>query len=362
MTLSRRGRALLFGLGLVVAVDVAVQVVFSLTASPARMLVPDRNRLWRLGPPMPEMPNPYRVEDGFRVSAEEGPADAPLVLTLGDSSIFGHDLADGETIHDAMQAAFLRAGVPARVRTLAVPGYSTLQTLEVLDEVGWDLQPRAIVIGNLWSDSTLDAIRDEDLRAAYASWTTRAELVLSYSGLFRLTRRTINGARGLPAERTIRWPQPGDTGVRRVPIDDYVQNLQAMMDQAAERGVGVVVLGLATNSQAYEGRGPRQPVWPYIDAQYRVAEARGVPWVDMIAVYRQANVGGNLWSDGLHPTGTGATLLGQALAATLVQDGFPTAVTVPRRGADVFPVADTWDGAAPLEKRSVAGTLAAGEL
>ena len=32
------------------------------------------------------------------------PPDAPLILTLGDSSVFSHGVEDGRTLHDALQA------------------------------------------------------------------------------------------------------------------------------------------------------------------------------------------------------------------------------------------------------------------
>ena len=91
----------------------------------------------------------FRISpDGLRVPAVEAPADAPLVVTLGGSSIFGDGVDDGDTIHDVMAAALRDAGCPTRVRTLALPGYSTLQTRILLDEIGWAMDPHLLVLGN----------------------------------------------------------------------------------------------------------------------------------------------------------------------------------------------------------------------
>ena len=362
MTAGRR-RGLAFGLLVILAAEVLSQGVIASGDTSAHVLEPHPTRLWALAPCPPDTRVGYTAQDGLRASSVAGPEGAPLVLTLGDSSIFGHDVADANTIHEALQSALNANGVPVRVRTLAVPGYSTLQTRVVMDEVGWAMAPRVLVIGNLWSDSSLDAVRDADLQAAFRAPATRAEVVLAHSGLFRLARRAVNTARGLPAERTIGWPQPGDTGVRRVPLAQYVATLEAILDAAAQNDVGVIFLALATHGMSGRGRVATDPVYPYAEAQYRLARARGVPWLDMLTVYRASGrAADDLWSDGLHPTDAGATILGRALATELEETGFPRRVTVPMAAAPISVGADAWDGAAPLERMSVAGQLAAGEL
>ncbi len=361
--MTGRQRRLAFGFGLLLAAELVARLYLFATEGEGRMLTPDPDRLWRLAPPNVSGEHYTVDDDGFRASSVEAPVDAPLILTLGDSSIFGHAVADGETIHDGMQASLAARGVSARVRSLAVPGYSTVQTLRVMDELGWDLAPRVLVIGSLWSDSTLDIVRDADLYASYAHPVARIELLLSKLSLFRVTRRTLNGVRGMPAERTISWPQPGDTGVRRVPLQDYAANLEFLVSQAQERGMGVVILALATNGMIGRGRDSSDPAYPYQDVQYRVAEAHNLPYVDMVRVFRGSGKTLNqLYGDELHPSGTGSTLLGQAIAGALVETGFPGRVTIPTPAAPVLAGSDRWDGAAPADHRSVAGDLATGNL
>ncbi len=361
--MTGRQRRLAFGFGLLLAAELLARLYLFATAGEGRMLTPDPGRLWRLGPPNVSGQHYSVDDDGFRASAVEAAADAPLILTLGDSSVFGHAVDDGEAIHDGMQASLAALGVSARVRTLAVPGYSTVQTLRVMDELGWALQPRVLVIGSLWSDSTLDVVRDLDLYAAYAHPVARIELLLTNLSLFRVTRRTLNGLRGLPAERTISWPQPGDTGLRRVPVQDYAANMEFMVSQAQERGIGVVILALASNAMTGRGRDSSDPAYPYQDVQYRVADAHNLPYVDMVRVFRSSGMTLNqLYGDDLHPSGTGSTLLGQAIASALVETGFPGRVTIPTPAPPVLAGSDRWDGAAVADHRSVAGDLATGNL
>jgi hypothetical protein len=311
-------------------------------------------RGWTLRTPSSADPL-YRADaDGLRVSAAPGDPAAPLILTTGDSSIFGDGLPDGDTLHDRLQASLEAAGAPARVRTLGVPGYSTIQTRVVLDEVGWDLGPRLLIIGNLWSDSTLERLRDADLLRAARSPLGRAEFWLSHSALFVQLRARLNAARGLPATRKVTWPTPGATGVRRVPIADYAGHLAALLMAARERGVGVIVLALANDQTLLPGGDRRAGPWsPYFDVQARTAAAFGVPVVRAVDALagKQPN---EVLRDNLHPNEAGAALIADALAAAVLAAGWPSAVPVPATGATaVAPPVDDWEGREKFNSRSV---------
>lgn len=344
--------------------EIVCRVYISYAVGDARMLQPDTHRLWRLAPAPANLAGSYSVDaDGFRAPKVPGPADAPLILTVGDSSIFGDGVADGYTIHEQVGATLSAQGAPARVRSLAVPGYSSLQTRVVMDELGWDLSPRVLVIGNLWSDSTLDIVRDADLYRQYGTFAARTEILLSKLASFRVVKRTFNAARGKPAERVISWPQPGDTGLRRVPLPDYAANLEALVDTARQKDIGVVFLGLCTTTMVSRGRLTSDPVYPYADAQYRVAQAHNLPYVDAVRVFSRSGMSsGSLFVDDLHPSADGAALLARAIAGELEAVGWPARVPVPLAAAPIRVSADPWDGTAPAQRTSVAGSLANGDL
>ena len=67
--------------------------------------------------------------------------------------------------------------VPIEVINLGVPGYSTEQTLKLLEKVGWDYQPDLIVVSNIFSDCNIDAFQDEK------QWHSPIQNKISYTAL-----------------------------------------------------------------------------------------------------------------------------------------------------------------------------------
>ena len=356
--MRRRLVALGVGLALLLGAE-GVARLFPDPSPPVRGIVlrSHPTRIWTLGeaPEEPGRPLNYRLTaEGNRRPAVLAPAGTPLVLTTGDSSIFGDGLRDGQTFHDVLQASLSARGVPARVETLAVPGHSTLQTRAALDEVGWSMAPTLLVVGNLWSDSNLDAFRDADLLAAVGGATGRAEGILVKSMFFRQLRRGLNQATGKPSSRKIAWPTPGAVGVRRVPIADYVANLEAIFDEAGRRGVGVVVLALANAPMVRDGLTSSQEWSPYVEAQAAVAAAHGVPRVDALVVYRQSGQGVRaLFQDELHPSAAATRMLGEAAAGAILEAGWPAHAPMPRSSAPLTPPFDPFDGKGVLGEKSV---------
>jgi len=359
-----RARTLFRLLGLVVglAILVGVEILARALPEPAPpqgiALQPHFTRIWALTDPESALRMGFRVSaDGLRLSQSPGPADAPLILTTGDSSIFGDGIPDGQTLHDTLGRALTEAGVPARVGTLAIPGYSTLQTRIVLDEVGWRMNPSLLVVGNLWSDCKLDTFRDADLLARLRSPAARMEALAGHLALFRQIRGRLNTARGKPATHVISWPTTGsEVGLRRVPVADYTRNLEAILDDARRRDVGVVFLRLTNRDLLSWGMRPQDSWTPYFAVQDAVAAAHGVPTVNAGEVF--AGQDPNLvLRDTLHPTAEGDARLGRALAALLVANGWPSNRLVPSEGPPVTVPADGFDGRQRSKERAFLDTL-----
>jgi hypothetical protein len=156
------------------------------------MMMPHPSRIWAL------QPGAFTLEgvavrigaDGLREPAADGPADGGLILTVGDSSIFGFGVADDQ-VFSSVAAKALGEGVEPVVG--ATPGYSTFETLNLLHMRALSTEPDLLVICNLWSDNNFDHFRDADLLH------TRREFLnnpLAQSALYQLLAGALDGLRG----------------------------------------------------------------------------------------------------------------------------------------------------------------------
>jgi hypothetical protein len=286
------------------------------------LLAPHPTRLWWMAPGKGLSAGvPVHIDaNGMRLPLRDG--TGPLVLTLGDSTFFGHGVADGWTLHEQLRAVLHDRGVDIRAETVAVPGYSTLQTRVAMDEYGWDLHPDLLVIGNLWSDNNFDFFEDALLLARERSGAARAERLVGHSALFRLVKRGVNTVLGRPSAMRVTWPTPASEGFRRVPIGLYTATLDGLVAEAGRRAIGAVLIAPA-NREILDGQFIDE--WkPYFEAQRLVAEAHGLILVDSGAALRASRFPPErLFLDRMHPTAEGHGVIARALADALVAGGWP---------------------------------------
>lgn len=280
------------------------------------------------------------------------PAGHQRVMVLGDSSFFGHGVEDDSTIPVRLGEALTERGIAVDTVNGAIPGYSTEQSLLLLDELGWSLEPTLLVLANLWSDNSADGFRDADLLR-----TTRVfrENPLSGSALFRLTAGWIDQLRGGGGGRIITWTRESawpEDGQRRVPLGDYARNLDTMAREAAARGVGVVFLAPA-NVGIARGDVPPGASWdPYFEAQAAVAAWHGSPVVSARVAMQGAAVD-TLFVDAMHPSAEGARILATAVADALVAEDWPRNRLLARGEAfDPSGLVDTTASRAGIQERA----------
>lgn len=286
--------------------------------------------------------------DGLRVGA--GPEDAAHTwMVVGDSSFFGHGLAAPDTLHTHLASALAASGQPTRVLCGAVPGYSVLQTRRMLDDVGWARRPDLLVVGNLWSDNNFDRFTDVEWLADLDARTGRGVALLGRSRLVQWLSAALAPVRpveqGDPLGRISWIRDPTATGQRRVPVERYHAELDALFGEAAARGVGVVVVQPANRYRVASKTGSEAVpyTWdPYFAAQREVAAHRGVPVVDAAAALRVFGLGGDAaFLDEMHPTGAANQAIALAVSTAALQAGWPGASLVPDMGAGPPPPAPT---------------------
>jgi hypothetical protein len=266
--------------------------------------------------------------DGLRgeVPASPRPEGTERIMVLGDSTFFGHGVADDETMPARIQTELTARSINVEAINGAVPGYSTEQTLLLLKDHGWSYEPTMLLIGNLWSDNNVDGFRDADLLRTVSIYDQH---VLGKSSFYRLLVAGIDKLRSDESARMVTWTTTSEwpaEGSRRVSLKRYARNLDRMVRDAKERGCGAAFIAPANDglvSERFRGTAG----WdPYFDAQRRVAAHHGLPIVsglDALQAEAAENGKGGLFIDEMHPTARGHQALGRAVADALVEAGWP---------------------------------------
>jgi len=250
-----------------------------------------------------------------------GPRTRRLLAT-GDSSVYGFGIEDGQAyVHVAADLL----GSDVEGWNAAIPGYSTFQTLNLLELRALSLEPDVLVIGNLWSDNNFDSFVDRDLLDAYSSfdggWTARGRRALNRSSLFRLLDYRLRVEGGARAQaRKVGWTvgKGQQQGARRVEANDYARNLQALVDLAHSHGAQVVFVMLSSQDDLAEAHG-EPPAWAlYRRIMQDTAARNGAPLVEVPTLFQESGLERDaLFLDEMHPTATGHRLIGEALAQAL---------------------------------------------
>lgn len=269
-------------------------------------------------------------ELGIRGARPESPRPSgrQRIVSLGDSAFFGFGVNDHQVFTHALGSLLRSEGMDVDAVNAGVSGYSIAQHRILLDEFGWDLDPTLLVLCNVWSDNTWDTFEDEDLLATrrFASRNP-----LTRSALVKMAAARLADLNPSDGGRVIVWNSAGEWPEgkkRRVPLDRWVKLMDGVMREAADRGIGILILK-PTNSFLLEGlhNGP-DPGWqPYFDAMDALSAHHEVPILDITEVYKEAISKGTpleeiLW-DKMHPSETGHLLLATAIAEKLSTVGWP---------------------------------------
>ncbi|MCB9745453.1 MAG: hypothetical protein H6740_22940 [Alphaproteobacteria bacterium] len=263
-------------------------------------------------------------EDGLRA----GPHGAgPRVLLLGDEELFAAGRPDEQTLHAQLARRLEEAGVAAEVQNGAVPGYSVLQTRAWLDARGWALEPDLLVFAPGLSDCAPATTTDAALMACLRAPSRR----LSWSwGLPRSATALLAQGRGGDAATPIGCPShaPGP----RVPAQDFAVALDALLLEAGQRQVGVLML----LSDA-----PRAEGCPHSEVTRRLGTRRAVPTIDLAEVNRAAGSWGRgaRSADG-QPSIDATAAAAQATADLLVGGRWPAQRMAPELAAPPYAAAD----------------------
>lgn len=254
------------------------------------------------------------------------------IYATGDSSVFGHGVAEGE-MFVALLPALLRQGVPPSLKVEAingaVPGFSTYQSLARLEQSGWSTEPDLLLIANLWSDAAATDFPD---RRYFKSpqgdpWTNTLAWVggaLDHCQACALIRELLSEPRVVDAHGIAVGRYD------RVSTDQYGQNLGRMVRGIRQRGGQAVLVVLPHPSdQKHLGGAHRQEARDdflsegrkEMDQEHRqvmrdVARETNTLLVDLPGLV--SPVREELFLDGVHPNKRGHALIAEELRRILL--------------------------------------------
>lgn len=336
-------------------------------------MVADQTLLWKLEPNrLFESPAGNTKTNALGLRSAHLPPDKRgiRVAVTGDSSVFGWGQPDGFTYAEQLEEMLDRAfSVQVQVINMGVPGYSTEQTLGLMEQVGWAYEPDLLVVHNLFSDCNIDAFQD---RAAMALTNPQPSMLQS-SRLYCAVRQPwVAYQAGLNQENN-RVLMPGmPTGANqarrleeidqfidlsRVPLQDYLENLDTLREQADDRGASMLMAPLAQEWDVGMWTAPMEkptvdqvlPWHPYRTAQAQWVGEHSLIQVDLPGAFLASGVTGQtLFIDHMHPSVIGAWVMATAVAESIVAN--PALI-----GLGLEHVRDNWETPRPKGRERLRG-------
>ncbi len=290
----------------------------------------DPERFWRL------VPNVSLPEDAWplfgRISNDRGlreardlplekPAGETRVLFVGDSCIFGYQVAYDESIPELVETNLKqeRRGQKIECINAGVPGYSLFQGWRYLETEGFDFDPDLVVVNFGWNASTPwdgvgDAEQLEIIRAgrppAWLGWSRASEIVFEGLAQKRFAR---------PKKR-----EDGKPNIRpRLSPDEFGQVLEAIHAATQKRGVGLMILVPAMKMNL---EGQRMVRTLYQAKQFEFAgrfvegakDAPGlIDGVRILRSFQKQNPKVEIFSDGVHTTAAANVRLAERISGRI---------------------------------------------
>ena len=280
------------------------------------------------------VPEPTHVNSrGLRapeIPIEKG-ANERRVLLLGDSTVYGVLVSDEDSFAGQLESRLQSVDPNITVLNGGCPGYSSWQALQALRHRFMDYQPDIVIIGTLWSDAQGASVPDS------ARFGDGSRGIMTYSAAWVFTRSWLRRSKweeGTPEQVEFRFEPNQMQGApppmapvstaesmpiaptHRVPLAQYQQNLNDLIDTIEESGARAMLLALPSSRDVALGR-----VGDFRDA-YRatmreVSEDRGVDFLFSPPIFFGGRVN-SLFHDDVHPTATGHARLGSFIADTLI--------------------------------------------
>ena len=234
----------------------------------------------------PGDPHRFRVDtnrDGLRTQIPEARTDGVFRLAvMGDSTVFGWGVDEGEDLPSRLEAHLRAAGARVEVLNAAQPGYTTAQLVALHESTIHRWQPDLVLLLVPQHDHTPALVSDwEHYEGSGGPLSWMRVMLARHSRIYHLLWTRIGGVPGPDAADEVTQMDPGIIRVPRVSDAERNEAVDRIRSSQAEWG-GALALGLmpaypdlAHTPESPGGDGPHVP-W-----HRTYAADRDVPLVDV---------------------------------------------------------------------------------
>ncbi len=280
----------------------------------------DSQLIWRLRPNL-EGDDEFLVEGNYRTNSLglRGPepelsAPATRIACFGNSCTFGWRLAEDET-YPGRLGALLRGGDAGRFEVIncGVPGYSSYQGRLMLDQYFPVLSPNIVTICYGWNDHWAAGFDLPDNEQK-----TPPQLVLDLQNCLSgsYTYRAVKYLLLSRSEKSREYTYNRKSPTYRVSLDDYGENLQAMIDYCRGQGARVILITAPIgDADPNEESSLENYHYLYNEIVRYIAEENGVPLLDAARMFEDhPEYFDNPREEFIHYNAEGAAAIAEKLA------------------------------------------------
>ena len=286
--------------------------------------------LWRLKPNLDRAYWDFTLvstnAQSFRANYPIGekPTGTFRIVCLGDSVTFGYrvppvwperpnDYNPEWLPYPMLLEKELRTANPNRrieAFPMAVPGYTTHQGLAWLRRDIEHLQPDVVIASFGWNDASVSDVSDRE--AIDTRWfPVTIRWLVDRSQAFAHAARWLRSKNGPPA--SVSSPKP------RVSQTEYIENFEAIVDLARDRGASVIVIGAPYRDSTTNP--PEAQLMMAYRTALKSAMAQGqTPYLEVLELTEAAgSVNEGFFGELIHPNHMGHRLLASELLELMSQ-------------------------------------------
>jgi hypothetical protein len=259
----------------------------------------------------------YTDGNGFRVAKTPLYPAAPVLLTLGDSFIFGFAVEYEQTMPGIIQAS---VGERFHVINAGVPGYGPTQYRQVLErELSAGMPVKGVIAITYVGNDFLDCVTDKHIPirdGILGNESSLRSVVKRNSHLYRLASNAFHRmheskGEARPEEAVLYKPQEWSNGKLKDALAIYRDEFIKIRDICAARQLPLLVCVIPTDQAVLE---PKPPFDLPVKQAMSVLSEAGIPSIDLTPPLVQAGAQKTYLGWDFHFTALGNQIAGQAIA------------------------------------------------